>query len=203
MKIFGLVGRSGSGKTTVMVALLAMLRARGLSVSTMKHAHHGFDIDRPGKDSWRHREAGADEVMLVSGTRWALLHEIRDEDEPPIEDLLARMKPVDLVLIEGFHTHGHPTIEVHRPSEGHALMWRPGSDLVAVASDETVPGLGVPLLDLNDPQAIADFIAAFTGLDAARTLPTSPASSRLADDVEARRARQSAPDVVGDDRPAA
>lgn len=173
MRIFGLVGRSGSGKTTLMVELVPALRRRGLTVSTLKHAHHGFDIDRPGKDSWRHREAGAEEVMLVSGTRWALLHEIRDDVEPPLEQLIARMSPVDLVLIEGFHTHGHPALEVHRPSEGHALMWAPGSDIVAVASDEPLDGLGVPLLDLGDVEAIADLVLArairFAGTSPART----------------------------------
>ena len=172
MRIFGLVGRSGSGKTTLMVALLPILRRRGLAVSTLKHAHHGFDMDRPGKDSWRHREAGAEEVMVVSGGRWALLHEIRDEAEPTLEELVDRMSPVDLLMIEGFHTHGHPTIEVHRPSEGHALMWRDGSDIVAVASDEPLAGLGVPVLDLGRPEAIADFVLDFTGLS--RGLRRSP-----------------------------
>lgn len=161
MQLFGLVGRSGVGKTTLMEALVAEFRRRGLTVSTMKHAHHGFDMDRPGKDTWRHREAGAAEVMVVSGTRWALLHEIRDEPTPPpLEDLIARMRPVDLVLIEGFHTHGHPMIEVHRPQAGHALMWTPGSDIVAVASNARLDGLGVPCLDLDDPNAICDFIQA-------------------------------------------
>lgn len=163
MKIFGLAGRSGSGKTTLLVRLLPELRARGLTVSTLKHAHHGFDIDRPGKDSHRHREAGASEVMVISGDRWALLHEIRDE-EPPLEDLIQRMAPVDLVLVEGFHTHGHPMIEVHRPSAGHRLMWHPGSDILAVASDAPVGGCGVPVLDLNDTEAIADFVMARAGL---------------------------------------
>lgn len=166
MKIFGLAGRSGSGKTTLLVRLLPELRARGFTVSTLKHAHHGFDIDRPGKDSHRHREAGASEVMVVSGDRWALLHEIREE-EPPLEDLIRRMTPVDLVLVEGFHTHGHPMIEVHRPSAGHRLMWHPGSDILAVASDEPVPGCGVPALDLNETVAIADFVMATVGLPAA------------------------------------
>jgi len=162
MMIFGLAGRSGSGKTTLLVRLLPELRARGLTVSTLKHAHHGFDIDRPGKDSHRHREAGASEVMVVSGERWALLHEIREE-EPPLEDLIRRMTPVDLVLVEGFHTHGHPMIEVHRPSAGLRLMWHPGSDILAVASDEPIAGCGVPVLDLNDTGAIADFVMARAG----------------------------------------
>ncbi|MDK9698314.1 MAG: molybdopterin-guanine dinucleotide biosynthesis protein B [Siculibacillus sp.] len=160
MMIFGLVGRSGSGKTTLMERLLPIVRSNGLTVSTVKHAHHGFDIDRPGKDSWRHREAGAEEVLLISGGRWALLHEVRDEAEPSLEELLPRLAPVDLVLVEGFHSHGLPSIEVHRPSEGHALMWRPGSPIVAVASDEPIVGLGVPRLDLNRPDAVARFILA-------------------------------------------
>ena len=144
MRIFGLVGRSGSGKTTLIAALLPELRARGLTVSTIKHAHHGFDLDQPGKDSFRHREAGAKEVMLVADSRWALMHEIGDAPDPPLEDLVARLAPVDFVVIEGFHTHGHPAIEVYRPSEGHALMWREGSDIVAVASDERLPRLRSP-----------------------------------------------------------
>ena len=161
--IFGLAGRSGSGKTTLLVRLLPELRARGLTVSILEHAHHGFDIDRSGKDSHRHREAGASEVLVVSGNRWALLHEIREE-EPPLEELIRRMSPVDLILVEGFHTHGHPMIEVHRPSAGHHLMWHPGSDILAVASDESVVGCGVPVLDLNDTVAIADFVMARAGL---------------------------------------
>ena len=160
MMIFGLVGRSGSGKTTLMERLLPIVRSNRLTVSTVKHAHHGFDIDRPGKDSWRHREAGAEEVLLISGGRWALLHEVRDEAEPSLEELLPRLAPVDLVLVEGFHSHGLPSIEVHRPSEGHALMWHPGSPIVAVASDEPIVGLGVPRLDLNRPDAVARFILA-------------------------------------------
>ena len=160
MKIFGLVGRSGSGKTSLMVRLLPELRRRGLTVSTIKHAHHGFDLDHPGKDSFRHREAGAKEVMLVADARWALMHEIADAREPPLEELVRRMAPVDFVLIEGFHTHGHPMIEVYRPSEGHALLWREGSNIVAVASDEPLPAVTVPVLDLNDAQAIATFALA-------------------------------------------
>ncbi len=163
MMIFGLVGRSGSGKTTLMERLLPIVRSHGLTVSTVKHAHHGFDIDKPGKDSWRHREAGAEEVLLISGGRWALLHEVREEAEPTLEDLLPRLAPVDLVLVEGFHTHDLPSIEVHRPSAGHALMWQPGSPIVAVASDVPVVGLSVPRLDLNRPETVAHFILARLG----------------------------------------
>jgi molybdopterin-guanine dinucleotide biosynthesis protein B len=158
MKIFGLVGRSGSGKTSLMVRLLPELRRRGLTVSTIKHAHHGFDLDHPGKDSFRHREAGAKEVMLVADARWALMHEISDAPEPPLEELVSRMARVDLVMIEGFHTHGHPAIEVFRPQEGHALIWRQGSSIVAVASDEPLPAVTVPVVDLNDAAAIATFV---------------------------------------------
>ncbi|MDR3373565.1 MAG: molybdopterin-guanine dinucleotide biosynthesis protein B [Ancalomicrobiaceae bacterium] len=160
MHIFGLVGRSGSGKTTLMEHLLPIVRARGLTVSTVKHAHHGFDIDKPGKDSWRHREAGAEEVLLISGGRWALLHEVHDDREPSLAELLPRLAPVDLVLVEGFHSHGLPSIEVHRPSAGHPLMWHPGSHIVAVASDEPIDVLGVPRLDLNRPDCVAAFILA-------------------------------------------
>lgn len=160
MEIFGLVGRSGSGKTTLMERLLPILRAHGLTVSTVKHAHHGFDIDKPGKDSWRHREAGAEEVLLVSGGRWALLHEVHDDLEPVLEELIPRLAPVDLVMVEGFHSYELPSIEVHRPSEGHSLMWHPGSPIVAVASDEAIDGLGVPSLDLNRPETVAAFILA-------------------------------------------
>jgi molybdopterin-guanine dinucleotide biosynthesis protein B len=159
MRIFGFTGRSGAGKTTLIEALLPIFIRRGLTVSTMKHAHHGFDMDRPGKDTWRHRDAGAQEVMVVSGERWALLAEHRDPGEPDVDQLIERMNPVDLLLIEGFRAHSHPKIEVFRPSLGKDLLWRPGSDIVAVAGDAPVAGLGVPLLDLNDIGLVADFIA--------------------------------------------
>ena len=175
MHIFGLVGRSGSGKTTLMERLLPILRAAGLTVSTVKHAHHGFDIDRPGKDSFRHREAGAEEVLLISGGRWALLHEVRDAPEPSLEELLPRLAPVDLVLVEGFHSHGLPSIEVHRPSEGHALLWRPGSSISAIATDEPIGDVGVPQLDLDRPEAIATFILGHL----AETARTSIAAARV------------------------
>lgn len=182
MEIFGLVGRSGSGKTTLMERLLPILRSHGLTVSTVKHAHHGFDMDKPGKDTWRHREAGAEEVLVVAGGRWALLHEVRDEAEPLLEDLIARLAPVDLVMVEGFHSYALPSIEVHRPSEGHAIMWQPGSPIVAVASDEPVEGIGVPLLDLNRPDALAAFILAEIRNGAASRL----AASRVATPVPRR-----------------
>ena len=173
MRVFGLVGRSCSGKTTLLEKLLPCLRARGLRVSTMKHAHHGFDLDRPGKDSHRHRDAGAGEVMVVSDEGWALMAETPNVAEPDVESLLARMAPVDLVLIEGFHTHPHPKIEVHRPAHGRDLIWRPGGDVVAVVCDAPPSAVDAPVLDLNDPEAIADFIFA-------RLVPASPAPPEAA-----------------------
>lgn len=164
MKIFGLTGWSNSGKTTLMIALVQVLTARGLRVSTIKHAHHAFDIDVPGKDSYRHREAGATEVLIGSGRRWALMHELRDEAEPSLDDLLEHMTPVDLLLIEGFKRSHHAKIEVHRPSVGKEPLWPADPHIVAVASDEELPGLDRPRLDLADPAAIADYILAQVGL---------------------------------------
>jgi molybdopterin-guanine dinucleotide biosynthesis protein B len=164
MKVMGIVGWSGSGKTSLLVELLPLLKAAGLTVSTMKHAHHRFDLDRPGKDSFRHREAGASEVLVVTSSRWILMHESRDEPEPSIEALIERMTPVDLLLIEGFKTHAHPKLEIHRQSEGKPLLCPEDPEIVAVASDTPLAGLAVPCLDLNDPRAIAAFILDFTGL---------------------------------------
>ncbi len=165
MKIFGLAGWSGSGKTTLMVRLLPEITGRGHSVSTMKHAHHSFDIDSPGKDSWEHRAAGAREVLLTSTNRWALMHENDGAPEAPVEELVARMTPVDLLLIEGFKTHDHPKVEVHRPALGKPLLCHEDAHVVAVASDAALPGLHVPVLDLNDTAAIADFILTSCGLE--------------------------------------
>ncbi len=158
MKTFGLMGWSGSGKTTLLVSLLTELLGRGFTVSTMKHTHHKVDIDQPGKDSYRHRAAGATEVMLASSARWTLLHELRDEAEPGIDDLIAHMKPVDLLLIEGFKTYRHAKMEVHRPSVGKPLIGSDDPSVVAVASDAPLAGISLPVLDLNDVPAIADFI---------------------------------------------
>jgi molybdopterin-guanine dinucleotide biosynthesis adapter protein len=158
MHIFGLAGWSGSGKTTLMTALIPELAARGLAVSTIKHAHHEFDIDRPGKDSWRHRQAGAYEVMVASSRRWALMHELRDAPEPVLDELVARMSPVDLLLVEGWKRHPHPKIEVYRPSLGKPLLYPGDPWVVAIASDEKLDA-PVPLLPLGDPAAIAAFIA--------------------------------------------
>ena len=162
MHVFGLAGWSGSGKTTLLTAVVPELVARGLSVSTIKHAHHEFDIDRPGKDSWRHRQSGAHEVMVASSRRWALMHELRDAPEPSLDELVARMTPVDLLLVEGWKRHPHPKIEVYRPSLGKKLLYPEDPWVVAIASDETLAA-PVPLLPLGDPGAVAAFISAHLG----------------------------------------
>jgi molybdopterin-guanine dinucleotide biosynthesis protein B len=153
VKVLGLVGWSGAGKTTLLEQMLPLLKARGLAVSTIKHAHHGFDLDRPGKDSWRHRTAGAREVLVAGGARWALLHEVQGE-EPGLAELLGRLQPVDLVLVEGFKSHPYPKIEVHRPALGKPPIWPEQPDIVAVAADVPPEGCDRPLLPLNDPAAI-------------------------------------------------
>ncbi len=164
MKVFGLAGWSGSGKTTVLVRLVPLLAARGLTVSTVKHAHHGFDIDHPGKDSHRHRGAGATEVMVASAKRWALIRELHEAPEPSLAELLARMTPVDLVLVEGFKRDSHPKLEIWRRSNDKPLLCHEDPRIVGVASDEPVAGLPVPRLDLNDPNALTQFIIGHCGL---------------------------------------
>lgn len=169
MRLLGLVGWSGSGKTTLLTALIPHLRALGLSVSSIKHAHHGMDLDRPGKDSFRHREAGAHEVLVVGGQRWALLHEMEAPppglpapETPDLFALARRLEPVDLVLVEGFKGYAFPKLEVHRPALGQPPLWPGMAGVVAVATDE--PALGdcpYPLLPLNDPLAIARWVAGF------------------------------------------
>lgn len=166
MKVLGIVGWSGSGKTTLLEAVLPLLRARGLTISTVKHAHHGFDMDRPGKDSFRHREAGAQEVLVATAARWALLHEVSGP-EPTLPELLGRLAPVDLVLVEGFKTHPFAKLEVHRPALGKPPIWRQETGVAAVASDTVLDVEGRVLLPLNDPAAVAAWIASFTGSPAA------------------------------------
>jgi molybdopterin-guanine dinucleotide biosynthesis adapter protein len=158
MRIFGLAGWSGSGKTTLMTALIPELVSRGITVSTVKHAHHTFDVDQPGKDSWRHRQAGAREVMIFSQNRWALMHELRGAPEPTLDELVRRMSPVDLLLVEGFKRHPHPKIEVYRPSLGKPLLYPEYPLVVALASDDMLPGLRLPWLPLADAGAVAAFI---------------------------------------------
>jgi len=167
--IIGFIGWSGTGKTTLLGNLIPVLTGRGLSVSTMKHTHHDFDMDQPGKDSYRHREAGAREVLMTSQKRWALLHELRDEPEYEMESLIAKMAPVDLLLIEGFKAHDYPKIEVHRPSRGKALMCLNDDSVVALATDDAkdarAKGVHVPLIDLNDVVAVAKYIVSYCKLD--------------------------------------
>ncbi len=164
MRVFGLAGWSGAGKTTLLSKLIPALTAQGLRVSTLKHAHHAFDLDTPGKDSWVHRQSGATEVAIVSANRYAILHELRGAAEPTIEALLPRLAPVDLLLIEGFKRHKHDKLEIHRPALGKALLSPDDPDIVAVASDAKIANLAVPLLDLNDIAAIAAFVRQRTGL---------------------------------------
>lgn len=165
MKAFGLVGWSGSGKTTLVVRLLPELTARGFAVSTIKHTHHDITIDRPGKDSYRHREAGATEVVLVSPFRWALMNELRGGAEPDLDVLLGRLSPVDLVLVEGFKSHPYPKLEVYRRSLGKPPLCFGDASIVALASDEPLGNAGVPVLDLADTAAIASFIIGHSGLE--------------------------------------
>ncbi|TRZ93829.1 MAG: molybdopterin-guanine dinucleotide biosynthesis protein B [Rhodocyclaceae bacterium] len=167
MKVFGLAGYSGSGKTTLLEALIPRLTAAGLSVSLIKHAHHRFDIDQPGKDSYRLREAGCSEVLLISEQRWVLMHELRGAAEPSLDEQIARFSECDLVLVEGFKHTPIPKLEVHRPSVGKPLIVGSGVEtIVAVATDE--PGVvsrqtGLPVLDINDRDAITDFILRHQG----------------------------------------
>ena len=160
MRVFGLVGWSGSGKTTLMTRLIPELAHRGIRISTVKHAHHSFDVDQPGKDSFLHRTAGAVEVMVASANRWALMHEHRGAPEPSLEDLVRSMSPVDLLMIEGFKRHRHPRLEVHRPSVGKPLICREDPSVLAVASDEPIAELPVPRLELDDVSGIAGFVLA-------------------------------------------
>ena len=164
MKIFGIMGYSGSGKTTLIEGLIKRFAARGLKVSLIKHAHHGFDIDRPGKDSFRHREAGAGEVMLLSDRRWVLMHEVGNEPPPQLEQMITRLSPCDLVLLESFKTAAVDKLEVYRPSVGKAPIWPNCQGVVAVASDAQVD-CPLPLLDLNDHDVVAEFVLKHVGLD--------------------------------------
>jgi molybdopterin-guanine dinucleotide biosynthesis adapter protein len=157
MRIIGFAGWSGSGKTTLLARLIPALVANGKSVSSIKHAHHAFDIDQPGKDSHTHRSAGATEVLVGSARRWALIHELREEREPSLRELLQHLSEVDLVLVEGFKRDRHPKIEIHRPSVGKPLLQPDDPHIVAVASDAALR-LPVPILHLADIDAIADFV---------------------------------------------
>ncbi|QFT98105.1 Molybdopterin-guanine dinucleotide biosynthesis adapter protein [Roseovarius sp. THAF8] len=163
MKLYGVVGWKNAGKTGLMERLVTEITGRGVSVSTVKHAHHRFDVDHPGKDSHRHRVAGATEVLLASRNRFALMHELRDEDEPSLDALLSKLAPVDLVLIEGYKRDAHPKVEAHRSVTGNPLIAPDDPTIRAVASD-TALDLDRPVFDLDDTKAIADFILSETGL---------------------------------------
>jgi molybdopterin-guanine dinucleotide biosynthesis protein B len=156
MRIIGLAGWSGSGKTTLITKVLPVLIGRGNKVSTLKHAHHGFDLDQPGKDSFMHRASGATEVIISSARRWAVLHELRGEEEWDLPALLSMASVVDLVLVEGFKRDPFPKIEVFRKENGKPLLHPDDPHIVAIASDTTVPDVKLPAIDLNDIEAVAD-----------------------------------------------
>ena len=158
MRLIGLAGWSGSGKTTLLAKLIPVLIARGRTVSTLKHAHHEFDIDKPGKDSHTHRLAGAKEVLISSARRWALMHELRDEPEQSLRELLPRLSPVDLVIVEGYKSQSHPKLEVHRAAVGKPLLYPSDPNIVAIASDVRPANLRLPFADLNDVEAIANLV---------------------------------------------
>ena len=161
MRVYGVVGWKNAGKTGLMERLVAEITGRGFSVSTIKHAHHSFDVDHPGKDSHRHRVAGAREVLLASRNRWALMHELAGEDEPPLSHLLTKLEPVDLVLIEGYKRDGHPKVEAHRGETGNPLI---ADETVRAIASDTLSEADRPVFHLDDTRAIADFILAEVGL---------------------------------------
>ena len=163
MRLYGVTGWKNAGKTGLMERLVTEITGRGLTVSTVKHAHHSFDVDRPGKDSHRHRVAGATEVLLASRNRFALMHELRDEDEPTLDALLAKLMPVDLVLVEGYKRDRHPKVEAFRAETGNDLI-APGDPTIRAVASDTPMTLDRPVFDLNDTAAIADFILSEVGL---------------------------------------
>jgi molybdopterin-guanine dinucleotide biosynthesis adapter protein len=158
MRVIGLAGWSGSGKTTLITKAIPRLVARGVQVSTLKHAHHAFDIDQPGKDSHSHRMAGATEVLVGSANRWALVHELRGEAEPTLWELLCRLSPVDLVIVEGYKRERHPKLEVYRAAVGKPLLSPEDPAIVAIASDGPLPAAKVPVVDLDDIGGIVDVL---------------------------------------------
>ena len=155
--IIGFAGFSGSGKTTLLEKIIPLLTAHGLRVSVIKHAHHKFDIDKPGKDSFRHREAGAGEVLVVSGYRWALMPELVNEAEPRLEELCSRLSACDLVLVEGYKFSDIPKFEVHRSVTGHPHLYPEDKNIIALVSDQR-SDMALPQLDVNEPQQVAEFI---------------------------------------------
>jgi molybdopterin-guanine dinucleotide biosynthesis protein B len=155
MRVIGLAGWSGSGKTTLLARLIPLLTGEGLRVSTIKHAHHNFDVDKPGKDSWTHRQAGASEVLVVSDTRWALMHELRGEAEPSLTELLGKLSECDLVIVEGFKREPIPKIEIWRAEVGKPLLHPDDPAIVLLTSDDPCPQACVPILPLSDLPALA------------------------------------------------
>lgn len=164
MKVFGIIGWKNSGKTGLMERLVADITARGFSVSTIKHAHHSFDVDHEGRDSFRHRAAGASQVMLASGKRWALMDELRDAPEPSFETLLGKLDPVDLILVEGYKGESHPKLECFRAEVSDPLRQTLDNTICAIATDTDIANTDVPVFDLNDTGAIVDFILNHQGL---------------------------------------
>ena len=163
MKVFGFAGYSGSGKTTLIENIIPVLVARGVRVSLVKHAHHAFDVDQPGKDSYRHRKAGATEVMLTSAKRWVLMHEIEDQPEPELPEQLRRMSPTDIVLVEGFKKQPMPKLEIHRKAHGTPFLYPDDPHIVGIATDEAID-TQMPQFGLDDYQMIAEFVLANAAL---------------------------------------
>lgn len=161
MRALGFAGFSGSGKTTLIEALIPLLKAQGLAVSLIKHAHHEFDVDVPGKDSYRHRQAGAQEVLISSERRWALMHELRGRPEPTLLEHLSHFAPCDLVIVEGFKKEPFAKIEVRRKDHDAPALWPSDPWIIAIASDSQIETQDLPVLDLNQPQQIAEFVAAW------------------------------------------
>jgi molybdopterin-guanine dinucleotide biosynthesis protein B len=184
MRVIGIAGWSGAGKTTLLTKVIPRLMARGLTVSTVKHAHHAFDVDQPGKDSHTHRMSGATEVLVGSVNRWALVHELRGAAEPSLGALLAKLSPVDLVLVEGFKRETHPKLEVFRASVGKPLLSPDDLRIVAIAADGPLPQARVPVVSLDDIDAIVDLLLAHAAPLAAamaasfETRPTLPSAAR-------------------------
>jgi molybdopterin-guanine dinucleotide biosynthesis adapter protein len=167
MRIIGIAGYSGSGKTTLIEKVIPVLVREGLRVSLIKHAHHEFDVDHPGKDSYRHRHAGCTEVLISSSARWALIHELRGADEPDLKEQLKHLSHCDLVIVEGYKSAAIPKIEVHRRAGHTPLLYPDDANVIAVATDEPLE-TQLPQLDVDDPQAVARFIVQHLGLDRAR-----------------------------------
>lgn len=160
IKVLGIVGWSGSGKTTLLTRLIPLLVARGLRIATLKHAHHAFDVDQPGKDSYEHRKAGASEVIVSSARRWVQMHEVGAGAEATLAEHLRRLSPCDLALIEGYKSEPHPKLEVYRASVGKPALYPTDARIVAVATDQRLPALTIPQVDLDDITAVADLVLA-------------------------------------------